>query len=184
MAKSLMLNQKKPTQKKKNSGFALFELLITLACILFLSTCFITYNNVIIPLRLHTAAQHILAHLQRTHLRTQMYNTTATVSLQGESLFFTVAQKTSRYDLPASLSFGPPQNALGPPCNPKKILTQACTWKKEGDVHTITLHPQGPATPGTLYITDAAQKHGYAITTVPHKLSGFHVYEWKKGRWK
>ena len=167
-------------------GFTLLEMVIVLAIIATLCTAFFSYQQFAAATQLQTAAHQIAGLLSRAQMRARVHGAPQTLTWRDRSLTATTPSgETRTYTLPGMVIPGAPEGALGPPGSPSRPIIATCSWpRSQRDARALTLHPDGPASPGTLYLCNRSRTHGYALTTTPDAVSGIRVYEWHEGKWK
>ena len=181
------------------AGFSLLELSIVLALSIFLATIVVSGGRFLQRILVRTEIEKlyiICRYLQQTAMAT---NTICTLTFNREGGSYTYGPSNDygssnnsmvssadgsssaglEEKLPAHLSFGVMDGALGPPSAPTKVIESPITFTE----NTIEFHPTGAIKSGTVYLVDQSGNYMCALSCPISHVSFIRLYEYNGG-WK
>jgi prepilin-type N-terminal cleavage/methylation domain-containing protein len=169
-----------------SGGFSLIELLIVVSIVLLLATI----GAPLLLKRAKTAAlTTTLAELEMLCRCAQHIacasnaQQSVTLDLQRNTCTLTTKQQSWHVELPKTCSFGFLPDALGPPSEPVKKITQAVTFPAEKSQFKILFQPTGVISPGTAYIIDKQESQLGALTCGVSQVSYIRKYVYNNRTW-
>jgi type II secretory pathway pseudopilin PulG len=160
------------------NAFTLIELAITIALIVMILT-------IGLPVMLNMSA--LFVRNQATMLQTTCWALQQQAIAQNKqlSLIFneaanswSIGNETTK--LAPGVKFGIMPHVFGPPANPINTLTRAITFANA----TITAHPSGRISPGSVYLIDEHAQTLYAVTAPVSRISYMRVYRYNHPHWQ
>ena len=106
-----------------------------------------------------------------------------TIDTQQNTCMLTTSRQRWLVELPKTCSFGFLPNALGPPSEPTKKITQAVTFPIEKNQFKILFQPTGVISPGTAYIIDKQESQLGALTCGVSQVSYIRKYVYNNRTW-
>ena len=122
--------------------------------------------------------------LDKLQITCQLLQKKAVSTGQKEYLSFNIQQRSYFYSnhfekLADGIFFGIIPGVMGPPANPKEIITSPITFPEQ----KITFYPNGTISAGTAYLTNGQNNLLSAITAPVSQVSFIRKYKYSHGTW-
>lgn len=163
-------------RNKKQAGFTLIEILITLGLFLILACIALPSFNFLHRLLVKNEVYHI-------HAVSEYMRKKAMATGQEQYITFDVKNNKYTYDgilysLPKSVQFASLPDIKGPPSAPYSTIKSPITVKRT----TMTFYPSGIIDAGTIYLADKDKQIQYALSSPVSQVSLLRIYRYN-GKW-
>jgi prepilin-type N-terminal cleavage/methylation domain-containing protein len=170
---------------KKNCGYTLLEVSITLTLFLVL-VVFCVKNTQHSP---RTTLITALRSLQIEFICLQQQAITSSqsykINFSPEKNLYQIIQfgKAQTHHLPKNIVFGFFQGAKGSPGKPMHVITQPVKFESPLE-HSAIIQSHGKISSGTVYLKHSSDSVMGALTITPHQIARVRLYLLEQGTWK
>lgn len=168
------------TSKRRHPSFSIIELIISIA-ILFTILFFAIPKNIFLnDVVLTNEIDKFFSTFTYLQQKSIASNTNLELNFNQQENCYTINQKTHK--LPKQIKFGFLHGSMGPPSDPKKLIEESITFKKD-KISKAIFYPDGKISPGTIYLVDENTKFMRALTCSISQVSYLRKYKYLKGNW-
>ncbi len=159
---------------KKNAGFSLLQVIITLALVTITLGLSIPYFSFL-------QRSIVRSEIEKMHSMFIYMQHMAIATQQDQKIEFDTDRQVyycnkQQVSLPHGVTFGVIPGVLGPPSSPQELITKPITFLN----NTIIFRAQGTMQAGTVYLIDRNKKYLYALTTPVSHISYIRRYKYDR----
>lgn len=167
------------TNRSNVHAFILAQLLITCALIAFLALLSLSSLHLIKHQSVAADAYTLRAACWYLQLHARTTQREQSLVFDEAGLRY-ISSTGDVHRLAHGVLFGVLPGVLGPPADPRALLTRAITFMN----NKIIFYPTGAVQPGSVYLVDKNQQVLYAVTVAVAGASYFRIYKYDQTRWQ